>query len=137
MREFIGNVETAGRNKVIIGPLPLPVIIANGTAITVYHVLFIAAQIFQLVLITDALMGLSLIQLVTTTIFNFAIWGYTLVQFGQAANFLPLKVQNGLGITNGHPTFVPEVIQIILVSRTLEESMIWYSTRIRYFQRSF
>jgi hypothetical protein len=88
---------------------------ANANVILVYHILFITAQLFQLVLISDALKQLSLIQLVTTTIFNFAIWGYTLVQLVQADKLVLSPLQASLKLANTHPTFIPEVFQIIVV----------------------
>ncbi|KAJ3310678.1 hypothetical protein HDV04_004725 [Boothiomyces sp. JEL0838] len=59
----------------------------NGAAITVYHGLLIGAQFFQLVLIADALFQLSLIQLVTTTAFNWATFGYGIIQTRQASTW--------------------------------------------------
>jgi len=97
----------------------LSVVIKNGEAITIYHALFIAAQFFQLVLLWDALYQLSLIQLVTTTIFNWASWFYALVQYSQAANWLtpsgstsyqdllPSSIQS-------HPTNMAEIVLIVI-----------------------
>jgi hypothetical protein len=60
----------------------------QGQAITAYHAMFLAAQLFQLVLIADSLMQLSLVQLVATTIFNWAMWGYSIIQSLQSSSWL-------------------------------------------------
>ncbi|KAJ3273621.1 hypothetical protein HDV01_004230 [Terramyces sp. JEL0728] len=74
----------------------------NGAAITVYHGLLIGAQLFQLILIADALFQLSLIQLVTTTIFNWATFGYGIIQTRQASTW----ASDSYNITKAFPDFV-------------------------------
>lgn len=91
----------------------------NGEAITVYHALFMAAQFFQLLLLADALMQLSLIQLVTTTAFNWASWGYAIVQHSQASSWLSPNGTDGymdaIPATLGtHPTKIAEIILIVV-----------------------
>jgi hypothetical protein len=91
----------------------------NGEAITIYHALFMTAQFFQLVLLADALMQLSLIQLVTTTAFNWASWGYAIVQYSQASSWLSPngtdgytdKIPKGL---SQHPTQGAEIALIVI-----------------------
>ncbi|KAJ3320447.1 hypothetical protein HDV06_005270 [Boothiomyces sp. JEL0866] len=74
----------------------------SGAAITVYHGLLIGAQLFQLILIADALFQLSLIQLVTTTAFNWATFGYGIIQTRQAATW----ASDSFNITTAYPNYV-------------------------------
>jgi hypothetical protein len=88
----------------------------NGTAITAYHALFIAAQLFQLILIGDALMQLSLVQLLATTLFNWAMWGYSIIQSLQASRWWTVDLKqatfwNSL-IPDTHPTQSMEYVLI-------------------------
>jgi hypothetical protein len=59
-------------------------------------------------------MQLSLIQLVTTTIFNWAIWGYSIIQMVQAKSWIPKAEAERLTV-NIHPTGTPEWILIIIL----------------------
>jgi hypothetical protein len=58
-------------------------------------------------------MQLSLIQLVTTTAFNWASWGYAIVQFGQASSWLPPSIVAATNIVP-HPTRGAELAQIFI-----------------------
>ncbi|KAJ3273620.1 hypothetical protein HDV01_004229 [Terramyces sp. JEL0728] len=91
----------------------IPNVYKNGAALTVYHGLFIVAQLFQLLLTADALKETSLIQLVTTFAFNFALFVYSIMQSVQAQSWAN-SVASILPGINAHPTAAPEVILIVL-----------------------
>lgn len=60
-------------------------------------------------------MQLSLIQLVTTTAFNWATWGYALVQYSQASTFLTAPFSSELPTTIGvHPAKGGEIALIVI-----------------------
>ncbi|KAJ3127600.1 hypothetical protein HK100_009678, partial [Physocladia obscura] len=63
-------------------------IIPFAEAITIYEGLFIAAQIFLLILSIDAILSSSKIQLVVTTIFNLAVVGYSVEQYIQSGSLI-------------------------------------------------
>ncbi|KAJ3085180.1 hypothetical protein HK100_009137, partial [Physocladia obscura] len=63
-------------------------IIPFAEANTIYEGLFIAAQIFLLILSVDAILSSSKIQLVATTIFNLAVVGYSVDQYIQSGNLI-------------------------------------------------
>ncbi|KAJ3320446.1 hypothetical protein HDV06_005269 [Boothiomyces sp. JEL0866] len=107
-RRFLDSNLYGYRNSVQI-----PNVYKNGAALTVYHGLFIVAQLFQLVLTADALKETSLIQLVTTFLFNFALFGYSIMQSVQAQSWAN-SVSSILPGINAHPTSAPEVILIVL-----------------------
>ena len=65
-----------------------PNIVPNSRALIVYQALFICAQAFQLFLCLDAIYSLSVIQLASTALFNFALFVYSIIQYTQAANLL-------------------------------------------------
>jgi hypothetical protein len=58
-------------------------------------------------------MQLSLIQLMTTTAFNFASWGYAIVQYGQASKLSP-TFQKFFPSMNTHPTSSAEITLIVI-----------------------
>jgi len=55
-------------------------------SLLVYHVLFILAHLFQLVMVFDALRAQNLIQIIAVTGFNVLIFGYSVVQCAQTYN---------------------------------------------------
>ena len=59
-------------------------------------------------------MQLSLIQLMTSTAFNIASWGYAIVQLGQASNWLPSSISSTLPDFTRQPTQGAEVALIIV-----------------------
>ena len=60
-------------------------------------------------------MQLSLIQLMTTAAFNFASWGYAIVQHSQASKLSPLfQSFSFLKSTNTHPTSGAEIALIVV-----------------------
>ncbi|KAJ3117671.1 hypothetical protein HDU96_005956 [Phlyctochytrium bullatum] len=92
----------------------------KSRAITVYEVLFVVAQVFQLYLAFDAIISSSKIQLLSQTLFNLSIVGDAVLQYTQSANLL-----NDLGpqertalLTVGqfvvHRTKLWEIVVIIL-----------------------
>lgn len=105
-RNFVSSIDTTA--------LFTQEIRNNGTAITAYHALFIASQLFQLILMFDAIAQLSLIQLVTTTAFNWAIWAYSIIQLIQADNWIPASVVSTINVPF-HPTKSAEIIQIVFM----------------------
>lgn len=52
-------------------------------------------------------MQLSLIQLVSTTVLNWAIFGYSIIQMFQAGTWIPEATLKS--ISNPHPTFKAEI----------------------------
>ncbi|KAI8817762.1 uncharacterized protein EV422DRAFT_204803 [Fimicolochytrium jonesii] len=88
-------------------------LIANTRALTVYHVLFIAAQVFQWVLAVDAVYTYSMIELVSTTLFNVALLAYSGLQYKQATDIADKIGATGLvpsGTLDTHSTATLEII---------------------------
>ena len=83
-------------------------VVPNAKALLVYQVLFICAQLFQLYLCADAILNLSVIQLVATALFNTALFGYSIMQFNQAANIISSEdfshLQSVVPNLSPHPT---------------------------------
>ncbi|KAI8899604.1 hypothetical protein BC833DRAFT_585229 [Globomyces pollinis-pini] len=89
---------------------PNPIDKGKATALLGYYILFLVAQVYQLLLLMDALMQLSLIQLVTTTTFNWLFFGYSIVQYFQAAGIVvPLLTPNP------HPTKTMEILLSVVM----------------------
>ncbi|KAJ3011351.1 hypothetical protein HKX48_006881 [Thoreauomyces humboldtii] len=93
----------------------LKLLIANARALTVYHALFIVAQAFQLVLVADAVITSSMIQMVSTVFFNFALFAYAGLQYHQASSIgdLAANTLTGFTLPAPHPTKGLEVVVII------------------------
>ena len=88
--------------------------VPNAKALIVYQALFICAQAFQFFLCIDAIYSLSMIQLVATAIFNWALFAYSIMQYQQAANVI---TENIAEINPKiHPTKQMEIIVIVLMS---------------------
>lgn len=111
---FLSTMDTMSKqNSSITASFTWGTALKNGQALPIYHGIFIAAQVFQVFLITDALMQRSLIQLMTTTAFNFASWGYAIVQLGQAAKLAP-TFQSFFPTMETHPTRAAEISLIVI-----------------------
>ncbi|KAF9139482.1 hypothetical protein BGX30_007892 [Mortierella sp. GBA39] len=68
---------------------PTKEVIAQTTSVlSVYHVLFIVAQIFQLILLCDAMFNKNTIQIMALVAFNAAMVAYAGVQVKQASDIL-------------------------------------------------
>ncbi|KNC96695.1 uncharacterized protein SPPG_07907 [Spizellomyces punctatus DAOM BR117] len=92
-------------------------VVPNARAITIYHALFIVAQAFQWVLAADAVLTSSMIQLVSTTLYNTALFAYSIVQFKQAKDIADQVTQLGLpNLPKPHPTKTPEFIVIVAMA---------------------
>ncbi|KAF9437093.1 hypothetical protein BGZ76_002009 [Entomortierella beljakovae] len=63
-------------------------ILLSTRVLSVYHVLFIVAQLFQLILLCDAMFNKNTIQIIAIVAFNWAIVGYAGVQLKQASDIL-------------------------------------------------
>ncbi|KAI8905699.1 hypothetical protein DFJ77DRAFT_478681 [Powellomyces hirtus] len=88
--------------------------IADANALTIYHSLFIVAQVTQWVLVADALWNSSTIQMISTTVFNFALFAYSALQFRQADDIGEKSISlNVPGLPAAHPTSTWEVVTII------------------------
>ncbi|KAK9711271.1 hypothetical protein K7432_007955 [Basidiobolus ranarum] len=61
---------------------------ANDEALGVYYILFIASQLFQLILCLDATYNKNTIQIIALAIFNFLQLGYSILQHVQAQNIM-------------------------------------------------
>ncbi|KAJ3052719.1 hypothetical protein HK097_005811 [Rhizophlyctis rosea] len=86
----------------------------NATALTLYHGLVVASQAFQLFLCFDAVVHSSMIQLGSTTAFNTALFGYSIIQYTQANSILSVQNQAraseaSIGV---HPTATLEMVVI-------------------------
>jgi hypothetical protein len=102
-------------------------ILDSGNAITAYHALFIAAQLFQLILIGDALMQLSLVQLLATTVFNWAMWGYSIIQSLQANKWWTVDLQKAsfrgsIPLAGNQPT---QSLEFVLIGVLLLFCLTW------------
>ncbi|KAI9002680.1 hypothetical protein BC832DRAFT_104160 [Gaertneriomyces semiglobifer] len=114
---YVSELVLAEQANGGLDSLPLTELIANSRAMTVYHVLFIAAQFFQWILAADTIMNSSMIQLVSTTIFNVASFGYSIVQFKQASEIGEKAIALGLqGLPEAHPTKRIELILIVAMA---------------------
>ncbi|KAF9969378.1 hypothetical protein BGZ73_008286 [Actinomortierella ambigua] len=60
-------------------------------ALSVYHVLFMVAQVFQLALLCDAMYHKNTIQIIATVVFNIAMVAYAGVQIKQASDILNMS----------------------------------------------
>ncbi|KAJ3151673.1 hypothetical protein HDU89_001721 [Geranomyces variabilis] len=92
-------------------------LVANANALTIYHALFIVAQAFQWVLVGDAVLTASTIQMISTTVFNFALFGYSALQFKQASDIG--DTSNDIRAANlpaPHPTKTLEIIIILAMA---------------------
>ncbi|KAF8945721.1 hypothetical protein BGZ47_002116 [Haplosporangium gracile] len=65
-----------------------PEILQTTSVLSVYHVLFIVAQIFQLILLCDAMFNKNTIQIMALVAFNAAMVAYAGVQVKQASDIL-------------------------------------------------
>ncbi|KAI1314625.1 hypothetical protein EDD11_001924 [Mortierella claussenii] len=63
-------------------------IIQTARVLSVYHVLFIVAQLFQLILLCDAMFNKNTIQIIAIVAFNCAMVAYAGVQVRQASDIL-------------------------------------------------
>ncbi|KAI8924831.1 hypothetical protein BC831DRAFT_463371 [Entophlyctis helioformis] len=115
----IGNQKPGWPSVPAIGSSPgypsKDLIYNNGRAITVYHGLFVCGLVFQFVMAYDAIFNMSVIQLVTTSIFNWSLAIYSIVQSSQAANLLdnvPARLVRNVG---PHPTTTTEIIIMVVM----------------------
>ncbi|EGF81230.1 hypothetical protein BATDEDRAFT_34822 [Batrachochytrium dendrobatidis JAM81] len=88
-------------------------IVGNGHAITVYHSLVCFALLFQLVMVYDAIANKSVIQLCATTLFNWSVSIYTIVQSRQAGILLNDAPQWIVADLSTHPTLPLEIVIIV------------------------
>ncbi|KAJ3347009.1 hypothetical protein HDU83_002454 [Entophlyctis luteolus] len=72
-------------------------IIPFSEADTIYEGIFIAAQIFMVYLAFDAIISSSKIQLIATTVFSLAMFGYSCEQYVQSEN---LVTSSAIGATH-------------------------------------
>ncbi|KAF9898976.1 hypothetical protein BX616_003401, partial [Lobosporangium transversale] len=72
-----------------IHDIPNPTqVIQSARVLSVYHVLFIVAQLFQLILLCDAMFNKNTIQIIAIVAFNCAMVAYAGVQIKQATDIL-------------------------------------------------
>ncbi|KAJ3046089.1 hypothetical protein HDV00_003839 [Rhizophlyctis rosea] len=90
---------------------------SNAFALTLYHGLFVAAQGFQLFLCFDAVVHSSIIQFGSTTAFNIALFGYSVIQNRQADSIVrqgnQARVAQQFGL---HPTNGMEIAVIVFMA---------------------
>ncbi|TPX46564.1 hypothetical protein SeMB42_g03640 [Synchytrium endobioticum] len=81
----IHNNETAWIQDVATENAPqlLGQLIPNEKAVTLYHAIYVVAQMFQFLLAVDAVVSSSTIQLICTTVFNWVLTVYAVVQYWQ------------------------------------------------------
>ncbi|KAI7832294.1 hypothetical protein BC939DRAFT_391404 [Gamsiella multidivaricata] len=63
-------------------------VVQTARVLSVYHILFIVAQIFQLILLCDAMLNKNTIQIIAIVLFNCAMVAYAGVQVKQASDIL-------------------------------------------------
>ncbi|KAI8602068.1 hypothetical protein EDD21DRAFT_304260 [Dissophora ornata] len=63
-------------------------VVQTARVLSVYHVLFIVAQLFQLILLCDAMFNKNTIQIIAIVVFNCAMVAYAGVQVKQASEIL-------------------------------------------------
>ncbi|ORX95778.1 hypothetical protein K493DRAFT_260252 [Basidiobolus meristosporus CBS 931.73] len=63
-------------------------VLPNDKALSVYYILFIISQIFQLILCLDATYNKNTIQVIALAVFNFLSLGYSIIQHIQAQNII-------------------------------------------------
>ena len=101
----------------------VPPIVPNAKALIVYQALFICGQAFQLYLCIDAIVSLSVIQLMATAAFNYALFGYSIMQFNQASNILSASDLATLRVAVPgivpHPTITFEYVIIGLMALSM------------------
>lgn len=91
----------------------------NSQALSVYHGIFIVAQLFQFALLYDAVVNSSMMQLLATLAFNVLSWIYTIMQYLQAVGLANLLQRDRLTIPPGlvvHPTTALEIILIVVMA---------------------
>ncbi|KAF9094834.1 hypothetical protein BGX27_001368 [Mortierella sp. AM989] len=71
-------------------------VVQSTRILSVYHVLFIVAQLFQLILLCDAMINKNTIQIIAIVVFNCAMVGYAGVQVKQALEILVRTPGNSL-----------------------------------------
>ncbi|KAG0226769.1 hypothetical protein BGW42_003421 [Actinomortierella wolfii] len=94
-------------------------------ALSVYHVLFMVAQFFQLALLTDAVYHKNTIQIIAAVVFNLAMVAYAGVQIKQASDILDTKealpnailnaFRNPVSPTPYHASLPYEIAVIVLM----------------------
>ncbi|RIA93870.1 hypothetical protein C1645_761480 [Glomus cerebriforme] len=94
-------------------------IYAQGRSMSIYHVLFIVSQLFQLVICVDALYHQNTIQIIALNLFIFASFAFSAIQVYQSTSLI---VDNGT---------VPSVQQIIIQQNsTLPKDTVPYEIAI-------
>ncbi|CAG8614728.1 10380_t:CDS:10, partial [Ambispora leptoticha] len=95
-------------------------VLANAESISVYHILFMASQVFQLVLCVDALYHENTIQLIALTLFTFGTLSYSVIQTVQSATLIDPTTIVGGNLTQivpalEKPPAIPFEITIIVL----------------------
>ncbi|KAF9201355.1 hypothetical protein BGZ49_008386, partial [Haplosporangium sp. Z 27] len=70
------------------GPYNEALVLQSTRVLSAYHVIFIVAQLFQLILLCDAMFNKNTIQIIAIVVFNWAMVGYAGVQVKQASDIL-------------------------------------------------
>ncbi|KAJ3280475.1 hypothetical protein HK104_000632 [Borealophlyctis nickersoniae] len=105
----------------------------NSRALTLYHGLFIASQAFQLFLCFDAVVHSSMIQLVSTTTFNWALFGYSCMQYRQAMTIFT-DAQQKVAETQNIPVHPTRVVEIVIIICMLVFSLGWIAISYRLYR---
>ncbi len=94
--------------------------VPNAQALIVYQSLFICAQAFQLFLCIDAITSLSVIQIIAVAVFNWSLFGYSIMQYNQASNV----VNENISVLDPiiHPT---AKFEIVVIGLMVMFSMVW------------
>ncbi|GJJ68181.1 hypothetical protein EMPS_00527 [Entomortierella parvispora] len=87
IQKAIGPAMIILGQKTLVGP-DASLVVQTARVLSVYHVLFIVAQIFQLILLCDAMWNKNTIQIIAIVVFNCAMVGYAGVQVKQASDIL-------------------------------------------------
>jgi len=84
LESLILAVHTRAVNEIPNTPKLMPVF-AQGRSLTIYHVISIISQFFQLAICTDAIYHQNTIQLIALSIFIFCCFGFSCIQLYQSA----------------------------------------------------
>ncbi|KAF9423024.1 hypothetical protein BGZ94_008449, partial [Podila epigama] len=71
-------------------------VVQSAQVLSVYHILFIVAQIFQLILLCDAMYNKNTIQIIAIVVFNCAMVAYAGLQVKQASEILVITPNDSL-----------------------------------------
>ncbi|KAJ1553948.1 hypothetical protein HK096_005680 [Nowakowskiella sp. JEL0078] len=106
---------------------------ANSRAVPIYQGIFILAQGFQLVLSFDSVLNSSVMQLLSTTVFNIALFGYSIIQWTQG-NTLAGLAKNTAATIPGFVAHKSNLIELVIIGLMAIYSILWVIVTIRLYK---